>query len=147
MEIEWSLAGSAVCSSPVSSRVCILDTGSRRPSVLHNPLVRPSASVVKRGTAEGRGRIVRRAGLLVPDSGVVESESDFESREGGYQHLAWKVARWKVTHGGQSGTRVFGLWVMDRRIVPPPPPDRGAPEDLLKHTLKADQSTHPSSKE
>ena len=40
---------------------------------------------------------------------------------------------------GQPGTRIFGFWILvELRIAPPPPPDRGAPirfPKLLKQTL------------
>jgi hypothetical protein len=33
-------------------------------------------------------------------------------------------------YGGHPGIRVLGFWIVDLRIVPSPPPDRGAPKDL-----------------
>ena len=78
VESESRPGGSAVCSSPDSSRVCI-------------------AVGLERGPLE---------------------------------RCQWR---------GQPGTRIFGFWILvELRIAPPPPPDRGAPirfPKLLKHTL------------
>ena len=66
-----------------------------------------------------------------PDSGLWEYGIWISGPVSAYQYPAWKVASGKVPHVEASPElRCCKFRILDLRIVPPPPADRGAPKDL-----------------
>ena len=73
--------------------------------------------------------------LADPPSAPVRTLAESVLQRVGLQRCPLERCQWR----GQPGTRIFGFWILvELRIAPPPPPDRGAPirfPKLLKHTL------------
>jgi hypothetical protein len=126
VEIESSPAGSAVCSSPVyeqSLYPCALDLRDRpetgRPSGPSASAVRPRVAAVSRPDREACCRTLE----------LWNRNLDVESR-GRLSAPSLESGSLESAYGGHPGIRVLGFWIVDLRIVPSPPPDRGAPKDL-----------------